>query len=116
MLLNIKRVFPHLVREVNLIRFREEHSSYEWVAEAVLLDASVLHIKDYLFLDGTRKYAYHWQAADGSMIARWDNAAHWPSIPTFPHHVHRGGDELPAASDIRSVADALSLIEKTICC
>jgi len=59
---------------------------------------------------------YHWQAADGSMIARWDNAAHWPSIPTFPHHVHRGGDELPAASDIRSVADALSLIEKTICC
>lgn len=114
MLLNIKKTFPHLVREVNIIRFREEHRSYEWIAEVVLSDASVLYIKDYLFLDGTRKYAYHWQAVDGSMIARWDNAAHWPMISTFPHHIHRGGDELPSESDVRSVADVLSRIEKAI--
>jgi hypothetical protein len=113
-LLNIKRAFPKLVREVNLIRFREEHRSYEWVAEAVLLDDSVLRIKDYLFLDGSRKYAYHWQAADSSMIARWDNAAHWPSISTFPHHVHEAGSDQPSESAVRSVADALSLIEKKI--
>lgn len=114
MLLNIKRAFPKLVREVNMIRFREEHRSYEWVAEVMLSDSSMLYIKDYLFLDGTRKYAYHWRSSDGSMIARWDNAAHWPTIPTYPHHVHKVGCELPMESDVRSVADALSLIERKL--
>lgn len=114
MLLNIKRAFPNLVREVNIIRFREEHRSYEWVAEVVLSDSSMLYIKDYLFLDGTRKYAYHWQSSDGSMIARWDNAVHWPTIPTYPHHVHKVGCEFPMGSDVRSVADALSLIERKL--
>lgn len=32
---------------------------------AVLLDDSRLELRDYLFADGSRKYAYQWTEADG---------------------------------------------------
>ena len=35
-------------------------------------------------------YSYHWTAADGSLIRRWDNTPHYPNLPGFPHHVHSG--------------------------
>ena len=40
-----------------------EHGRYgagmSFVANIQFIDASSLHIKDYLFLDGKRKYSYH---------------------------------------------------------
>lgn len=38
------------------------------------------------------KYRFHWQDADGQLRKRWDNAAHHPEIPTYPHHVHDGAE------------------------
>jgi hypothetical protein len=57
-----------------------------------LEDKSILHVKEYKFSDGSRKYAYHWEDVHGKMRMRWDNAAHYPDVPTFPHHKHRGTD------------------------
>jgi uncharacterized protein DUF6516 len=40
------------------------------------------------------KYRHHWQAGNGALLKRWDNAPHHPAIDTFPHHLHdveRGG-------------------------
>lgn len=34
------------------------------------------------------KYSFHWQDAAGQLRKRWDNAAHHPEVPTYPHHVH----------------------------
>lgn len=39
------------------------------------------------------KYSFHWQSSDGRLIARWDNAPHYPHLPGFPHHVHSGPAE-----------------------
>ncbi len=47
-------------------------------------DSSLLHIKDFLFIDGKRKYSYHWQDAQGRLITRWDNSPHHKGLPTFP--------------------------------
>lgn len=38
------------------------------------------------------KYRFHWQDADGQLRKRWDNAAHHPEIPMYPHHVHDGAE------------------------
>lgn len=38
------------------------------------------------------KYSFHWQSADGQLRKRWDNAAHHPEIPAYPHHVHDGAE------------------------
>lgn len=69
-----------------------EHRRYgagsSFVAKVRFKDGSLLHIKDYLFLDGKRKYSYHWQDANGNLISRWDNSPHHKEIPTYPHHRH----------------------------
>jgi hypothetical protein len=36
------------------------------------------------------KYSFHWQDATGQLVKRWDNVAHHPEVPTYPHHVHEG--------------------------
>jgi hypothetical protein len=41
-----------------------------------------------LFLDGERKYSYHWQNSNMKLIYRWDNAKHHTHIATFPFHKH----------------------------
>jgi hypothetical protein len=39
------------------------------------------------------KYRHHWQDQTGRLIQRWDNAPHYPHMPSFPHHVHDGAEE-----------------------
>jgi hypothetical protein len=75
-------------------------SNLEWSAHRISLlpkvqlnNASELHVKDYLFLDGSRKYSYHWQDAHGNCIIRWDNAPHHQAVGTFPFHKHLGEQE-----------------------
>jgi hypothetical protein len=39
------------------------------------------------------KYRHHWQDHTGRLIKRWDNAPHYPQVPSFPHHLHDGTEE-----------------------
>ncbi|MGA7877614.1 MAG: DUF6516 family protein [Desulfoferrobacter sp.] len=80
-------------------------------------DSAILNIKDYLFTDGTRKYAYHWQLPDGTLIRRWDNAPHWPDLAGAPHHCHKGNEDIEpsAPKDISSVlAEIRSIISSAV--
>ena len=38
--------------------------------------------------EGKKKYRYHYMDEDNNMIFRYDNAKHYPDLPTFPHHKH----------------------------
>jgi hypothetical protein len=42
------------------------------------------------------RYAYHYQNASGEVIFRYDNAPHYPNLPTHPHHKHVGSTIEPA--------------------
>lgn len=114
MLLDVKKAYPEIVKTIRIVRFRHDHLSYEFVAEAFLTDGSVCHIKDYLFMDGTRKYSYHWQDKQGFFIARWDNAPHWPDIDTFPHHLHDSDSSSVTASTVKTLQDVMDTIKKRI--
>ena len=35
-----------------------------------------------------KKYKYHFQNSEGSLMFRYDNAPHHKEIETFPHHKH----------------------------
>jgi hypothetical protein len=76
-------------------------------------DGSVLNIRQ-VVLDGVMlKYAYHWQTKGGDLILRWDNARHWESVSTHPHHKHSrdasGIRVLPSAGgDLSLVLDEIA--------
>jgi hypothetical protein len=42
-------------------------------------------------------YTYHYQRADGTLVFRYDNAPHYPDLPSAPHHKHIGKNDILAA-------------------
>ena len=56
-------------------------------------------------------YKFHYQRADGTLVFRYDNAPHYPEVPTFPHHKHIGdsvvASEGPDLSDVLREIDSL---------
>ncbi len=99
-----------------ILRYEQEGESYLLHIKARLCDGSWLVLRDYLFQDGSRKYSYHWMNADETFRRRWDNAPHWPTVPTSPHHEHRPDCEIPGASVITNLEDLFAYLEKVIQC
>ncbi len=92
-------------------------NNLEWLAHRIkvqLNNATELHVKDYLFLDGSRKYSYHWQDAHGVCIIRWDNAPHHQAVATFPFHKHLGKQETITESPPMKLMLALDEIRKAM--
>jgi hypothetical protein len=109
-LFELLRPYRDIVRGVRVDRFRSIEAAHELRAHIVFRDASVLHVRDYVFRDGTRKYAYHWQTAAGQLRRRWDNSGHWPEIASHPHHVHVERATTVQASPVRDLSSALAAI------
>ena len=78
------------IKSFHVFLHEKEGKSFRFKAQIVFIDNSILHIKEYIFENQERKYAYHWTNSSGDIICRWDNANHWIDILTFPHHKHIG--------------------------
>ncbi len=71
-------------------------------------DGSLLELGEVIILRNGQitklRYSYHYQDASGELIFRYDNAPHYPNIPTHPHHKHVGLVVEPAqAPDLSEV-------------
>jgi hypothetical protein len=84
-----------LVKDLEVMELIEEESVQFLRARAEMLDGSLLYVRE-LFVRDQSKYSYHWQTPTGALLLRWDNAAHHPEIPTFPHHKHEGERVMPS--------------------
>lgn len=89
MLKLLKRFMPP-VTGWHVKQYEHEGSLYRFKADVFMQDGSILRIKEFHFTNHSRKYAYHWEDPLGNLLVRWDNADHWPEIPTHPHHKHIG--------------------------
>ena len=110
-MLKLFDVYASLFKSWRVVRYEQEGDAYMLELSAILLDDSRLQLRDYLFADQRRKYAYHWMEADGTLRRRWDNAPHWPSIVTVPHHMHLPGQEMPVASTVTNLEDLLQFVQ-----
>jgi len=103
--------YATLFKSWQIVHFEQEKDTYLLQISTVLQDDSRLEMRDYLFSDGSRKYAYQWMNPDGTLRQRWDNAPHWPEISTAPHHTHLPGQEKPRESLVTNIEDLLEFIE-----
>ena len=101
-----------VVKAFQIYSFEQEGALFRFKAELTLVDDSKIFMKEYVFENRERKYAYHWSDALGNLICRWDNAGHWPNISTFPHHKHIG-DQVIESTDI-SLADVLHRVRQEL--
>ena len=99
-----------LFRSWQVLRYEQEGETYLLQLTAVLRDNSRLELRDYIFADGSRRYAYQWMEPGGELRRRWDNAPHWPQIATAPHHVHIAGIEEPGPSTVTNLEDLFACL------
>jgi hypothetical protein len=104
-------VHASLFKSWDVVWYEQEEDAYHLHVSARLRDDSRLELRDYLFADGTRKYAYHWMEPDGSLRRRWDNAPHWPEIAAHPNHVHVAHEKEPTSSTITNLEDLMQFLE-----
>jgi hypothetical protein len=76
--------YAEIISDYSVSEFKRYDNASSLAAALEFIDRSVLYIKDYLFLNGSRKYSFHWQDCDGNLISRWDNSPDHGGISTFP--------------------------------
>lgn len=93
--------------------YKDKRSDYVgyFRADLSFYDGSLLHVREFVF---TRSevikdtYAYHHQDAEGRMIFRYDNTAHFRNLPNFPHHKHLPAEVVPVSEpDLQTVLDEI---------
>lgn len=104
----------HLLVSASTVSFREidVHECYI-TGLLTLTSGHELYVAEYVVTHPSLqrlKYRYHLQGADGSQLARWDNAPHYPRLATFPHHRHDSQDVAhPSdAMDLERVLDEIA--------
>ncbi len=112
MFYNLIEEYSNIISDYSVENFRRYGIAYSLVARIEFIDQSILYIKDYLFLDGKRKYSYHWQTKVGDLRSRWDNSPHHKNISTFPHHKHTPNDVIKSHS--RNLNEILKIISEHI--
>lgn len=104
--------YAALFKSWQVVRYEQEDQAYLLHITATLTDDSRLELRDYLFVDGSRKYAYHWTEPDKQLRRRWDNAPHWPDLSTAPFHVHQPDQSTPQPSTITNLEELFAFIQQ----
>lgn len=112
MFYNLIEDYSEVISEVDVSDFREYDRARSLIAKVIFRDRSTLYIRDYIFLNGERKYSYHWQDKYEKLIVRWDNSPHHPHIRGFPHHKHLP-DEITNSSE-RHLQEIFAVIREKI--
>jgi hypothetical protein len=84
-MLDLVARYEHFIKDFRVSLYEHEENIFRLKAKMIFTDGTTLSIKEYVFENKERKYAYHWADMYGSLICRWDNAGHWPNISTYPH-------------------------------
>ena len=109
MFFKIVEDFKEIIKDFEIKDYKRYGSAKAIVAKIEFIDNSVLHIKDYFFLKGKRKYSYHWQDEKGNLLIRWDNSPHHFHINTFPDHKHIKNEVVKSKeTDLRAVMEIVN--------
>ena len=102
--------FSEIIRSYEILQYEIADLNSRLKLKIVFANGSELYVRDILLDGRRRKYAFHWQEGAGRLVARWDNAAHWPEIETFPHHKHIGEAGQVVASEGTTLEEVLAVI------
>lgn len=76
----------NLVEEIISVNFDGISDSYRLKIRVRLKNNWLMDVFEHKTTK-VRRYSFH-VFKNGEMIMRWDNAPHFPSVKTFPHHKH----------------------------
>ena len=114
MIIKIIKKYGALIASWKIIEYDQDGPNLRLRAEFEFADGSRLFVRQVVLKEITFKYAYHWQNREGQLRCRWDNAPHWPDVPTHPHHKHIMSDgttivEASTGGDLEAIFDEIVL-------
>ena len=114
MITKIAEKYGALIASWKIIEYDQDGPNLSLKAEFEFTDGSRFFVRQVVLNEFTFKYAYHWQDKEGQLRSRWDNAQHWPDIPTHPHHKHiMSGDkvfvEASKGGDLEAIFDEIAI-------
>jgi hypothetical protein len=111
-MLQLLEEFKHIIKQTKIKRCEVSGDNVKLRMILHLVNDSRLFIRETIISGEKRKYSYHWQDKNNTLIKRWDNAPDW-DVETFPHHLHIGEEQV-VSSYIRSIEKVLEIISKEI--
>ncbi len=112
MFFKVVEKFQDIIKKYKIKNYEKFGNARALIARIEFVDSSILYVREYIFLNGKRKYSFHWQDKEGQLIVRWDNSPHHSHIKTFPHHKHIGNRVME--SEEIYLEDVVAFIEKKL--
>jgi hypothetical protein len=112
-LLPVLERYKDIIRDYRIMAFEQAGSSFRLRAQIEFIDGSQLHVRETVIGGRIRKYAFHWQRGDGTLLIRWDNAPDW-DVETFPHHKHVDDERNVSPSYERTLDQVLTRIKEVL--
>ena len=106
------------------IEFVEEYALPDrgyFRARLTLVNTDFLEVAEY-FVAGEAacqsvRYRYQWMDQWKKVLKkRWDNVEHFPGLPGFPHHVHKGAESVVEPGRPLSIVELIDLLEQEFGC
>ena len=95
---------------------RSPHAGYVR-GDVFFVNDTLLHFREFVNTqDGIQRftYVYHYQAADGARVFRYDDTPHFPTLSSFPHHKHLADETSVVACAAPTLPRILAEIETLI--
>ncbi len=98
------------IREIVYLKEERRKQLFLRESKILLIDYSVLYIKEIWISEDLTKYSYYWFTPDQKLISGWDNAPHHKELENFPFHRHQPGGA--SSSKVKSLPDVFTYIDQ----
>ncbi len=106
----IEERFAYAVQDILVLQITEETLKVLFV----LPDSSTLRIVERWRANQLIRYSYYWLDQANMLRIGWDNAPHYDTVSTHPHHQHVAAQEVIAPSTATCLEDVMVEIENLL--
>jgi hypothetical protein len=117
--IKLKLATSAIVREVQIVQERALDGAGFFRARLRLINDDFVEVSEYFMIEGVKavilEYRFQWMdSARQRLRKRWDNAAHYPQMDNFPHHIHIGESGMVVPGQALGIIDLLDILDGEI--
>jgi hypothetical protein len=118
-LIKLKLVSSLAVRSIIVVQERALPEQGFFRARLTLANGDFAEVSEYFVSEEGRirtvEYRHQWMdVARQELRKRWNNAEHHPDLPSFPDHVHVGGERCVEPGRPLSIVEWVDIVEREL--
>ena len=115
--IRLKLATSPIIAEAEVVQERRLEDQGFFRARLQLANEDFVEVAEFFVVHQGRvqtvEYRYQWMDSTKQHLRkRWDNAAHYPGLPGFPHHVHIGAEDRIEPGESMRIVELIELLER----